>query len=88
MFQDMGRLPAEGLEELRVRSRAYLVEAVERGEYVGWLASGEGHPETIVAGAGVQLRRVLPHPVEGATGAVSIAEGRHGIVLNVFTEPA
>ncbi len=43
--------------------------------------------DTIVAGAGAQLRRVLPHPVELADGRKAVADGRHAIVLNVFTEP-
>ncbi len=40
-----------------------------------------------MAGAGVQLRQVLPHPVAGPNGGVAVAAGRHAIVLNVFTEP-
>ena len=41
----------------------------------------------IVAGVGIQLRRVLPHPVGEPGGEIAIAEGRHAIVINVFTEP-
>ena len=40
-----------------------------------------------MAGVGVQLRRVLPHPVGEPGGEIAIAEGRHAIVINVFTEP-
>jgi len=39
-----------------------------------------------VSGAGVQLRRVLPHPA-GEPPEITIAEGRHAIIINVFTEP-
>jgi GNAT superfamily N-acetyltransferase len=86
MFEDMGELPPSVFEQLKAVSRAALVDAIARGEYVGWLASPDGS-ETVVAGAGVQLRRVLPHPRRRADGAVVVAEGRHAIVLNVFTEP-
>ena len=49
---------------------------LETGEYIGWLASPNELPDRAVAGAGVQLRRVLPHPVEGPGGEISMAEGR------------
>ena len=58
-----------------------------RGEYVGWLAAPEDQEASILAGAGAQLRRVLPHPVELADGRKTVAHGRHAIVLNVFTGP-
>jgi GNAT superfamily N-acetyltransferase len=88
MFQDMGRLPPGAFEELAAGARSYLAEALAGGEYVGWLASPADEPEMIVAGAGVQLRRALPHPVELPSGRVAVAAGRHAIVLNVYTEPA
>ena len=37
----------------------------------------------IVGGAGVHLQRVLPHPLNQS----ALAEGRHGVIANVFTEP-
>jgi GNAT superfamily N-acetyltransferase len=88
MFQDMGELPPPADEHLHARTVAYLVGALQRAEYVGWLASPLSEPETIVAGAGVQRRRALPHPLKLGGGGISVAEGRHGIVLNVYTEPA
>ena len=88
MLQDMGQLPPPADEELHARTVAYLTGALQRAEYVGWLASPRDEPETIVAGAGVQRRRVLPHPLRSGGGEVSVAEGRHAIVLNVYTEPA
>lgn len=88
MFEDMGRLPAPALAELHAGTTAYLVDALARGEYVGWLASPEGETTAIVAGAGVQLRRVLPHPADRPGDGAAVAEGRHAIVLNVFTERA
>lgn len=87
MFADMGQLAGEPFEQLRVAGEARLRDAIERGEYVGWLATPESD-DVVIGGAGVQRRLVLPHPLPLADGAVRIAEGRHGIVLNVFTEPA
>jgi GNAT superfamily N-acetyltransferase len=40
----------------------------------------------VVAGAGVQLRQVPPHPCRPPRDE-AFAKGRHAIVLNVFTEP-
>lgn len=88
MFEDMGRLPAPALDELHAGTAAYLVDALARGEYVGWLASPEGEEHAVVAGAGVQLRRALPHPADRPGGGAGVAQGRHGIVLNVYTERA
>lgn len=88
MFQDMGQLPDPAFEPLRARAETVLGDWLKGGEYLGWLASPLDAPETVVAGAGVQLRRVLPHPAHGTNGEVSVAAGRHAIVLNVFTEPA
>jgi GNAT superfamily N-acetyltransferase len=87
MFRDMGYVPAELFDLFRVKSEARLRVAFASGEYVGWLASQRNSPQTIIAGAGVQLRRVLPHPVAEAGGEITICDGRQGIILNVFTEP-
>jgi GNAT superfamily N-acetyltransferase len=84
MFQDMEDLPADLFEAFRARSCERVRDLLVRGAYIGWLLSLEEAPAKIIAGAGVHLRRVLPHPAEnGAT----FAEGRHAIVVNVFTEP-
>lgn len=87
MFEEMGQLPPEAFEPLRAVAEVYIAEAIARGEYVGWLASPADAPGLVVAGAGVQRRRVLPHPVPAGGGRVRIAEGHHAIVLNVYTEP-
>jgi GNAT superfamily N-acetyltransferase len=87
MFQDMGQLPPDLFEPLRSSARERLTVALGSGEYLGWLASAKESPDTVVAGAGVQLRQVLPHPRQDADGRVVVAGGRHAIVLNVFTEP-
>ena len=84
MFQDMGDLQPHLFEAFRMKSCEQLRDLIARGEYVGWLTSLKVAPDTVIAGAGVHLRSVLPHPAEnGAT----FAEGSHAIVVNVFTEP-
>ena|SRR5215471_15530426 len=52
----------------------------------GWLSETNA-PEKIVAGAGVVIRVVPPFPHRSGTGEITIAEGRQGVIVNVFTEP-
>jgi GNAT superfamily N-acetyltransferase len=87
MFHDMGDIPDHLFEEFQRRSREHLSQMFESGEYVGWLASPADSLGKIIAGAGVQLRRVSPHPSTGPNGEQGIAEGRHAIIINVYTEP-
>jgi GNAT superfamily N-acetyltransferase len=87
MFDEMGQVPSEAFETLRAKSRERLRVFLERGEYVGWLAMPRQHPEIIAGGAGVQLRAVLPHPLSRGNQWNGVAEGRHAIIINVFTEP-
>ena len=86
MFSDMGQLPPALYPELIDRTIEYLQQALATGEYIGWLAAVDGTGE-IIAGAGVQLRRILPRPIVNG-GVTRIALAREAIVLNVFTEPA
>jgi len=86
MFQDMGDVPANLFSAFCAKSQERLRVSLTSGEYVGWLASPKDALNTIVGGAGVHLRQVLPHPLETPRG-IAIAEGRHGIIQNVFTEP-
>jgi len=83
MFQDMGDVSADAFETLHTKARACIGEWLERGGYVGWLASPADEPETIVGGAGVQLQPILPRPLSPS----AIGEGRQGTIVNVFTEP-
>lgn len=83
MFQEMGQIPSHLFDTFRIRSSERLRELLASNEYVGWLASPEDAPEKIIAGAGVQLRQVLPHPANNE----QFAEGRHALIINVFTEP-
>ncbi len=87
MFRDMGQLPPDTYGLLYDASEARLRDALTRGEYVGWLALPPDD-DTVVGGVGAQRRLVLPHPVRRPDGAIGVGEGRHAIVLNVFTEPA
>ncbi|MBI1873477.1 MAG: GNAT family N-acetyltransferase [Acidobacteria bacterium] len=87
MFRDMGILPSALSDELTAESARYLEAAIPSGEYLGWLASPTDRPQEIVAGAGVQRRRVLPHPVSTANGIV-LALRQQAIVLNVYTDRA
>jgi GNAT superfamily N-acetyltransferase len=86
MFHDMGDIPPELFEPFRATSRDKIHRMLESGEYIGWLAS-PANEDKIIAGAGVQLREVMPHPTTNSDGEISVAEGRHAIVINVYTEP-
>jgi GNAT superfamily N-acetyltransferase len=83
MFRDMGQIPAHLFDPFRLLSAERLREMLQSREYVGWLATAASQNDKIIAGAGVQLRRTLPHPA----GPDAFAEGRHGVIINVFTEP-
>lgn len=83
MFGDMGQIPSHLFERFRTECSNRIRELLKSGEYVGWLAHSETEPEKIVAGAGVQLRRVLPHPANER----AFAEGHQAVIINVFTEP-
>jgi GNAT superfamily N-acetyltransferase len=87
MFRDMGELPPELFETFRGQSRDKLHHMFARGDYIGWVVSLADEPERIVAGAGVQLREVPPHPQTNANGKIDILSGRQATIQNVFTEP-
>jgi GNAT superfamily N-acetyltransferase len=83
MFHDMGQIPEHLYESFQRRSQERVHAMLISGEYVGWLAIPASTPEKIVAGAGVQLRTVLPHPATDD----AFAEGSQAVIINVFTEP-
>jgi GNAT superfamily N-acetyltransferase len=87
MWQDMGEVPDDLFELLRTKSEAQLRQALADGAYVGWLASAAPVSNVIIAGAGVHLRNAMPHPLKTGNETVAVAEGRHGTIVNVFTEP-
>jgi len=64
-----------------------LGNAVASGDYIGWLVTEHDKSQTIIAGAGVIIREVPPFPLRHKNGEITIAEGRQGLIVNVFTEP-
>jgi GNAT superfamily N-acetyltransferase len=87
MFSDMGELPPELFDSFRAQSLEALTRLFAEEKYFGWLASPTNEAGKIVAGAGVQLREVPPHPVPKANGKIDIVSGRQAIIQNVYTEP-
>jgi GNAT superfamily N-acetyltransferase len=86
MFRDMGAIDAASVAALREAAERWLEGAMPRGEYFGWVAVSAADHSHVVAGAGVQVRRVLPFPQRDANGGSTVAEGRQAIVVNVYTE--
>jgi len=86
MFKDMGEISSETFDDFVAASRDWTERALASGEYIGWLAAPKETPEVVIAGVGVQLRKVPPHPCRPPRDG-AFAQGRHAIVLNVFTEP-
>ena len=87
MFQDMGLVPDELFESFRTKALDRLSKALASGDYFGWLVAEPKTPEKIIAGAGVIVQVVPPFPHRDETGKIRIAEGRQGLIVNVFTEP-
>jgi GNAT superfamily N-acetyltransferase len=85
MFTEMGLIPSHLRSDLISRTIDYLRRAIPAGEYVHWIAATADRPDVVVAGAGVQRRRILPHPLIVGDER-SVAHGNQAIVLNVFTE--
>lgn len=84
MFHEMGELAADDVDALIAASTTFLQEAITSGEYHGWLACPIGET-TIVGGAGIQLRSLMPRPNPNGRG---ILTGQQGLILNVFVEPS
>jgi GNAT superfamily N-acetyltransferase len=84
MFRDMGQLAPHMEESLTQATASYLREAVPRGEYLAWIAEDRGMPPTIIGGAGVQLRPILPRPRPGSD---DLELGPEALVLNVYVDP-
>jgi ribosomal protein S18 acetylase RimI-like enzyme len=84
MFRDMGRLLAHHEEVLERATASYLRDALPRGEYLAWVAEDRGARPTVIGGAGVQLRPILPRP--GADDD-NLELGPEAIILNVYVEP-
>ena len=80
-------MPDELFESFRTKALDRLGKALASGDYFGWLLSKQGEPQKIIAGAGVIIREVPPFPIRRKNGEITIAEGRQGLIVNVFTEP-
>jgi ribosomal protein S18 acetylase RimI-like enzyme len=85
MFRDMGQLAPHQAAPLEHATSDYLRDALPRGEYLAWVAEDNATPPTIVGGAGVQLRSILPRP---RANAEDLELGPEAIILNVYVEPA
>jgi ribosomal protein S18 acetylase RimI-like enzyme len=84
MFRDMGKLASHQEEALRDATASYLRDALETGEYIGWVAE-EARTSSVIGGAGAQIRSILPRP---RPGSEALELGPEAIVLNVYVEPA
>ena len=85
MFRDMGQLVSHQEEALERATASYLSEALPRGEYLAWVAEPQDETlPSIIGGAGVQLRPILPRPRPGSD---ELEPGPEAIVLNVYVEP-
>lgn len=83
MFRDMGRLDPSLAGPLAAATREFVRTRLPDGSYLGWLAAPADRPAEIVAGAGVQLRPLMPRPQHGRVG---LRTGAEGIIVNVYTE--
>jgi GNAT superfamily N-acetyltransferase len=84
MFREMGSLDAAVYASLLSAAEQYFTRALPAGEYVAWVATPPSNTDTIVAGAGAQLRESLPRPDYSGT---SLLTGQQALVVNVYTEP-
>lgn len=85
MFRDMGELQDDQYGTLMTAAERDLAAWLAKGDYVSFVASPSERPGEIVAGAGIQIRYLLPRPLPGGHGVLL---GPEAIVVNVFTERA
>lgn len=85
MFKDMGSLREDAYQALADATAEYYTRAIPSGEYAAWVVSPVDQPEVVVAGGGVQLRRILPRP--DSEGHL-LGSGPQGLIVNVYTEKA
>src|SRR5215469_4042567 len=75
MFVDMGYRDETALNNMAAKCRGWLLEKMERGEYLAWLiTTSDG---VVVGGTGLWLMDWIPH---------MIGSGRRGNILNVYTD--
>ena len=80
-FAPWDSLTPEVYPLLSHEAEQYFMDAVPAGGYVAWLAVPADEPDTVVAGAGVQLRLIVPRPNHTGTRLLT---GEQGLVLNVL----
>jgi GNAT superfamily N-acetyltransferase len=78
MFQDTGRLDDERAAAMIELLKPIMRPMLASGEYHGWLVVADD--VAVVAGAGVQIRTLLPRPETDVA--------REALVVNVYVEPA
>lgn len=83
MFRDMGSLRDDAYNALAEATAAYYAEAIPSGEYRAWVVTPAAQPDLIVAGGGIQLRRILPRPTNDGH---MLPAGPQGLIVNVYTE--
>lgn len=83
MFRDMERITPELEQPLLESCAGYLEQALANGEYVGWVAQLSAPPHSVIGGAGVQLRPLVPRT--DPTGQFLLI-GREGLILNVYVD--
>ena len=81
MFRDMGKLAPHHERPLADATAVWLRRAMPRGDYLAWVAEDDGR--TIVGGAGVYLRAILPRADEPET----LEFGPEALIVNVYVEP-
>lgn len=77
MFMDTGRLSAEAAVTMREKLQTQLPPMLASGEYIGWFVVTP--EDAVVAGAGVQIRHLLPRP--------ETLVDREALVVNVYVVP-
>lgn len=85
MFHDMGAIHPSMEPVLRDAAERYFGAAIPSGEYVAWLAVAADGSRRAIAGAGLQLRPMLPRPDPSGQALLT---GLEGLVLGVYVEPA
>jgi GNAT superfamily N-acetyltransferase len=85
MFRDMGRTTPEVEPPLLESCADYFATALANGEYVAWLAFLTSQPHSVIGGAGVQFRPLVPRT--DPSGHFML-RGREGLILNVYVDRA
>jgi GNAT superfamily N-acetyltransferase len=83
MFVEMGKLAPSLAPILIEATSRFLETAIPEGTYVGWLLTPRTDPQVVLAGAGVQIRALMPRPHQHGDALLS---GRQALIVNVFVE--